>query len=125
MPDRQETGATPPADYTIALEQTLENVPPLPGEVVDHGRAEGRVLRAPILADRDLPPCDRSRMDGYALRAADLHPNATMPVAGEIPAGSDGTLEVPAGSVGDKAFVVSYDLDVERKEGVRMTPLPD
>lgn len=34
-------------------------------------------------------------------------------------------LEVPAGSVGDKAFVVSYDLDVERKEGVRMTPLPD
>ena len=34
-------------------------------------------------------------------------------------------LEVPAGSIGDKAFVVSYDLDVERKEGVRMTPLPD
>lgn len=98
MPDRQETGATPPADYTIALEQTLENVHPLPGEVVDHGRAAGRVLRAPILADRDLPPCDRSRMDGYALRAADLHPDATMPVAGAIPAGSDGTLEVPAGS---------------------------
>lgn len=34
-------------------------------------------------------------------------------------------LEVPAGSVGKKSFVVSYDLDVERKEGVRMTPLPD
>ena len=34
-------------------------------------------------------------------------------------------LEVAAGSVGKKSFVVSYDLDVERKEGVRMTPLPD
>lgn len=34
-------------------------------------------------------------------------------------------LEVPAASVGDRAFVVSYDLEVERKEGVRMTPLPD
>ena len=34
-------------------------------------------------------------------------------------------VEVPANSTGDKAFTISYDLLIERKEGVRMTPLPD
>lgn len=34
--------------------------------------AHGRVLRADLLADRDLPPFDRVTMDGYALRAAAL-----------------------------------------------------
>jgi molybdopterin molybdotransferase len=32
--------------------------------------AHGRVLRAAIRADRDLPPFNRSTMDGYALRSA-------------------------------------------------------
>ena len=32
--------------------------------------AHGRVLRADLRADRDLPPFDRVTMDGYALRAA-------------------------------------------------------
>ncbi|MBI5766647.1 MAG: molybdopterin molybdotransferase MoeA [Verrucomicrobia bacterium] len=35
-------------------------------------QAHGRVLRADIRADRDLPPFDRVTMDGYALRAANL-----------------------------------------------------
>jgi uncharacterized protein (TIGR02231 family) len=34
-------------------------------------------------------------------------------------------LTVPAGSTGDQAMTVTYDLKIERKEGVRMTPLPD
>lgn len=34
--------------------------------------ALGRTLREPIVADRDLPPCDRVMMDGYALRGRDL-----------------------------------------------------
>ena len=36
------------------------------------GSAHGRVLRADVRADRDLPPFDRVTMDGYALRAAAL-----------------------------------------------------
>ncbi len=34
--------------------------------------AHGRVLRAAIGADRDLPPFDRATMDGYALRSASV-----------------------------------------------------
>jgi uncharacterized protein (TIGR02231 family) len=34
-------------------------------------------------------------------------------------------ITVPAHRTGEDAFVVSYDLDVERKNGVKMTPLPD
>jgi molybdopterin molybdotransferase len=34
--------------------------------------AHGRVLRAEVRADRDLPPFDRVTLDGYALRAAAL-----------------------------------------------------
>ena len=32
----------------------------------------GRVLLDPIISDIDLPPFDRARMDGYALRSADI-----------------------------------------------------
>jgi len=34
-------------------------------------------------------------------------------------------IQVPADRTGDDAFTVSYDLEIERKEGVEMTPLPD
>jgi molybdopterin molybdotransferase len=50
--------------------------------------ALGRVLAAPIHADRDYPPFDRATRDGYALRAADLQANgATLSLIGEIRAG--------------------------------------
>ena len=44
-------------------------------------------------------------------------------VQDDLPQGLMRWDRVPAASVGDGAFVVSYDLEVERKEGVRMTPL--
>ncbi|MCH2154026.1 MAG: mucoidy inhibitor MuiA family protein [Phycisphaerales bacterium] len=34
-------------------------------------------------------------------------------------------LSVPAGRTGDDAMTITYDLKIERKEGVQMTPLPD
>ena len=48
----------------------LETVPPLPAEDCPLASALGRVLREPILADRDLPPCDRVTLDGIAVRHA-------------------------------------------------------
>ena len=48
----------------------LENIFPLPAEPCPLEAAHGRVLRAPIVADRDLPPFDRVTMDGFALRSA-------------------------------------------------------
>jgi molybdopterin molybdotransferase len=49
--------------------------------------ALGYVLAQEILADRDYPPFDRSTRDGYALRAAELHPGTYLKVIGEIKAG--------------------------------------
>ena len=50
--------------------------------------ALGRVLAEDVAADRDLPPFDRSAMDGYALRAADVGRRpAALEVVGEVRAG--------------------------------------
>jgi molybdopterin molybdotransferase len=50
----------------------LTNCALLPPETVALAKAAGRVLGQTIRADRDLPPADRSAMDGYAVRAEDL-----------------------------------------------------
>ena len=52
--------------------------------------ADGLVLAQDILSDRDYPPFDKSLMDGYAVRCADLtaKPQATLNVVGEVAAGS-------------------------------------
>lgn len=48
----------------------------------------GRVLAAPVTADRDLPPFNRSTRDGYAVRSADLTSlPKTLRVVGELRAG--------------------------------------
>jgi len=49
-----------------------EHMPAWPREDCPLADAHGRVLRAPICADRDLPPFDRVTLDGYALRSAAL-----------------------------------------------------
>jgi molybdopterin molybdotransferase len=50
--------------------------------------ARGRVLAAPLLADRDFPPFRRATRDGYAVRAADVAAvPARLDVIGEIRAG--------------------------------------
>jgi molybdenum cofactor synthesis domain-containing protein len=54
-----------------ALEIILSNTPALGDEEVALTEASGRVLRQDCLSDLDLPPFDRARMDGYALRSAD------------------------------------------------------
>jgi molybdopterin molybdotransferase len=56
-----------------ALEIVLAAIPaPSAVETVGLGEALGRVLAADQVADIDMPPFDRSAMDGFALRAADL-----------------------------------------------------
>lgn len=50
--------------------------------------ALGRVLAQDIVADSDLPPFDRSQMDGYAVRAEDVKSApARLRIAGESAAG--------------------------------------
>jgi molybdopterin molybdotransferase len=76
----------------IPLEQALAIVLAgaklLPLEDVALEDALGRVLAEGVAADADLPPFDRSAMDGYALRAEDVQaPPTWLHVAGQIRAG--------------------------------------
>jgi molybdopterin molybdotransferase len=59
--------------------------------------AIGRVLAAPIVADRDQPPFDASAMDGWAIRRADLSPEARFRIVGESAAGRAHAQPVEAG----------------------------
>jgi molybdopterin molybdotransferase len=60
--------------------------------------AFGFCLAEPVRADRDIPPTDRSAMDGYAVRSEDLRSApCALKLAGEIPAGSPAKLRVRPG----------------------------
>jgi molybdopterin molybdotransferase len=58
-------------------------------ETVSLGDALGRVLAQAVVADRDFPPTDRSAMDGFAVRSADLPSPGTLNVTAEVAAGAD------------------------------------
>ncbi len=96
--------------------------------------AHGRVLRAAVRADRDLPPFDRSTMDGYALRSSSLEAGVTqfrieaVQAAGQPPgilgSEADACVEIMTGAplpAGADA-VVPYE-DAAR-DGTRMTVAP-
>lgn len=119
-----------------ALAIVLQRVEPLCFEVVPLESAPGRVLAENVYADIDLPPFDRARMDGYAVRSWDV---AAAPVQlrviGEIAAGAsfEGTLKageavkiftgapVPDGADAVQKIEVTeiFDHTVEIKEAVK------
>jgi molybdenum cofactor synthesis domain-containing protein len=71
-----------------ALEIVLAHTPSLGVEETPIEHALGRVLGEDVHADADLPPFDRSAMDGYAVRAADARQApVTLAVVGQIRAG--------------------------------------
>jgi molybdopterin molybdotransferase len=70
-----------------ALVLVLDGLAPLGPEQVPLTEAAGRVAAEPALSAVDLPPFDRSAMDGYAVRAADTAPGAPLRLAGAVAAG--------------------------------------
>lgn len=73
-----------------ALTRLLQSVVPLPPTTVPLHEALGLTLAERVVADRDVPPTDRSAMDGFALRAADCTaPGCTLGVVGELRAGEE------------------------------------
>jgi molybdopterin molybdotransferase len=50
--------------------------------------ALGRTLARPLVSSVDVPPRDNSAMDGYAVRLAEAHEGAILPVSQRIPAGA-------------------------------------
>lgn len=94
-----------------ALQIILDRVAPLDVETIALEEAHARVLAEDIIADMDLPPFDRARMDGYALRAEDAtSAPATLKLIGEIAAGA------------------AFDGRVQKGEAVKIftgAPMPD
>ncbi len=81
-----------------ALEIVLKHTPSLGVEEVPLTEVLGRVLAEDVRTDTDLPPFDRSAMDGYALRAEDVaQAPVVLDVAGQIRAGQWPDRPLPAG----------------------------
>jgi molybdopterin molybdotransferase len=75
-------------DISKAVKIINRETKALGAEKIDLRYAVGRVLRENIVADNDLPPFDRSQMDGYAVFAADTRSApVTLQIAGESAAG--------------------------------------
>ncbi len=71
----------------------------VPSEAVPLRKASCRLLRAPIRADRNIPPFNRSAMDGYAVRSADFDgTTASLTEVANIPAGTEWTGRVTKGT---------------------------
>ena len=80
-----------------AQAEILGRARPLPTERVDILATLGRVLAEPIRSTRRIPPWPNSSMDGYAVRAIDTRPAATLRVIDRVIAGSLPTRTVGAG----------------------------
>ena len=81
-----------------ALRIVLEKSPRLEAVEVPLPEADGAVLDESVASDSDLPPFDKSAMDGYAARAEDLHATPVeLEVIEELPAGVAPTKEVGPG----------------------------
>ncbi|WP_299499081.1 gephyrin-like molybdotransferase Glp [uncultured Roseobacter sp.] len=70
-----------------ALDQLFALVAPMDIETIPLRQAAGRVLARDVTAARTQPPFDASSMDGYALRRAEVEPDAMFKVVGEAAAG--------------------------------------
>lgn len=94
LPSQHAQGGLRDPDEARGL--VLSRVEPGALEKVPLESALGRVSGAAILAEGDYPPFDRSLMDGWAVRAADVvQAGASLTVVGDIAAGSmaEGSLQ--------------------------------
>lgn len=83
---------------TEAIQIVTEQTPTLGSETVSLADALGRFLAEDVVADSDLPPFDRSQMDGYAVRAADTEKSpVSLRIVGESSAGNGWHQQMNAG----------------------------
>lgn len=81
-----------------AIQIIKEQTKPLSPERVEIEDALGRFLAQDVISDSDLPPFDRSQMDGYAVRAADIQSAPVrLRIVGESAAGAGWHNEMLAG----------------------------
>lgn len=78
-----------------SLEKFLKEASPLGAEKVGITKSLNRVLSEDIFSDVDMPPFDKSTMDGYACRTEDL--TDALTVVETIPAGSFPKVKIEKG----------------------------
>lgn len=71
--------------FEEALERMLASTRPLASELIPFEQCNGRVLAEDVRSDMDMPPFDKSAMDGFACRRQDLP--GPFRIIEEIPAG--------------------------------------
>ncbi|WP_220446240.1 gephyrin-like molybdotransferase Glp [Microbulbifer harenosus] len=82
-----------------ARSRLLAEIKPVAGvETVSLKNAVGRILAVGVRSAVDLPPCDNSAMDGYALHSTDLDAQAPLRQIGKSFAGAPFTGEVLPGT---------------------------
>ena len=111
-----------------AIKLIQENTGTLGNEKVHLADSVGRVLAEDIAADTDLPPFDRSQMDGYAVIAADtINAPVLLTIVGESAAGRGWRGELKRGeavSIMTGASVPVGADAVQRVELTRDVPVP-
>ena len=98
-----------------ALKIVLEHTPMLGTETVDLMGALGRTLAEDVPSDMNMPPFDKSAMDGYAVIASDTaraskENPVVLEVIEEIPAGKMPTQVLSSGKASRiERFTRSYE----------------
>jgi molybdopterin molybdotransferase len=111
-----------------ASEVILRDVPTLRVVDVPLAGAAGHVLAEECVSDLDMPPFDKSMMDGYAVRAADAGP---LEVVEEVPAGKVPAKDVRPGACSKimtgaplpSGADAVQQVEKTRREGARVTLL--
>jgi molybdopterin molybdotransferase len=73
--------------FEEAIETVLKNARPLPPVMTPVELAAGRALLEDVRSVTAMPPFDKSAVDGYAVRAADVKPGAALCSRGLLQAG--------------------------------------
>lgn len=83
--------------FNDARNLILRSVAPLGSEPVEILESLGRVLAEDVVASWNMPLCDNSAMDGYAVRAADCRNDARLKITGYVAAGGRADIPVDSG----------------------------
>lgn len=83
---------------SAAVQLVRENTPQLEAETIALESSVGRVLAEDVCADMDLPPFNRSQMDGFAVKASDTkNAPVRLRIVGESAAGTSWHGKLKAG----------------------------
>jgi len=84
-------------EFEKALEIVLNQAVTAVEEMAGLESAVGRVLSRDVFSDIDMPPFNKSAVDGFACRLEEIRPGAELRIIETIPAGSVPLLTVRAG----------------------------